>query len=274
MIKELEILKTTIEIGIKNPVKLLQITDSHITRDEPEGSVRECIFENAEEYLLAALKYAKENNLTVLHTGDVFDHISAGNFDFFKKAFSDIDYIYAAGNHDFCHFVGRADETYEYKCMQLKKVAPHIKNNLFFYSRIIGGVNIVTLDNSFYLISEGQLELLRAEVAKGYPMILAMHIPIYGENLAKDRLDRGDPCAYVVGAPEELLVNYPEDRKLQQTPDSATIKAIEYIKNEPLIKALITGHNHINFEENITDTLVQYTTHGSFAGYIREITII
>jgi len=274
MKKELEIIKTTIEIGLEKPIKILQITDSHITRDLPEGADIDSVFEHSEEYLLEALQYAKSNNLTVLHTGDVFDHLSNGNFEFFKSAFKGIDYIYAAGNHDFCHFVGRAEETREYKFKQLKIVAPHIDNNLFFYSRIINEVNFVTLDNSYYLINEGQLNLLKAEVAKGYPIILAVHVSFYGEKLAKTILEGGAESAYVLGAPQEMLQKYPAHRKIQQTPDSVTTEALEYIKNEPLIKAVIAGHNHINFEEKISDTLTQYTTHGSFAGYIREITII
>jgi UDP-2,3-diacylglucosamine pyrophosphatase LpxH len=57
-------------------------------------------------------------------------------------------------------------------------------------------------------------------------------------------------------------------------PDGATLRAVEYIKNEPMIKALIVGHTHLNFEENLTKTLPQYATHGSFAGYVREFTVV
>ena len=101
-----------------------------------------------------------------------------------------------------------------------------------------------------------------------------MHVPLYSPLLA-DRMmnEQGHPCAYLAGAPKELLCRYPEDRRLQQHPDEDTLSAIEYIKSEPLIKAVVTGHVHLNHEEKLTDTLTQYATHGSFAGYVREITV-
>ena len=114
---------------------------------------------------------------------------------------------------------------------------------------------------------------MRAEAAKGLPIILAMHVPLYAEGLAQKVMEE-HPCAYLCGAPEELLAVYPEERRIQQTPDEAMLCAIEYIKSEPLIKALVTGHTHMNFEEALTESLVQYTTHGSFAGFVREIAVL
>ena len=81
--------------------------------------------------------------------------------------------------------------------------------------------------------------------------------------------ERKNPCAYVTGAPLELLAIYPEDRRIQQTPDAATLRAIEYIQGEPLIKALITGHTHLD----LVDTFAgkpQITTRGSYEGVVRE----
>lgn len=279
MKKELKIIKTTINIGIDKPIKLLHITDTHITRDDLTGWNRREVFDLdydgcSEDYFFQAIEYAEKNNMTVLHTGDIIDFFSEGNFDFIDKYFKNVDYMYAAGNHDFCHFLGKAKEDYDYKWEKIKEIAPYIKNNLYFDSKVIDGVNIVTMDDSYYFITEGQIELLKAEVAKGYPIILAMHVPLFSPCHAKAIMEEGNPCAYLVAAPSELLLKYPEDRRVQQTPDNATLKAVEYIKSEPLIKAVVTGHTHLNFEEKLSKNLWQYTTHGSFAGYVREITIL
>ncbi|MBQ8496161.1 MAG: metallophosphoesterase [Clostridia bacterium] len=278
MKKELQIIKNTIHIGIEKSIRFLHITDTHITRDDPFNGRRVKTFDVdyegcAEDYYFQAIDYAKRNNLPILHTGDLIDFFSKGNFDFIDQHFEGLDYMYAAGNHDFCHFLGKAKEDYAYKWEKIKEIAPHIKNNLYFDSRIIGGVNFVTLDNSYYLIGDGQTEMLKAEVAKGHPIILAMHVPLYTKGLAETVMQE-HPCAYVVAAPEELLSTYPDDRRAQQMPDSATLRAVEYIKNEPLIKALIVGHTHLNFEEMLTEDKCQYATHGSFAGYVREFTVI
>ncbi|MBR5869340.1 MAG: metallophosphoesterase, partial [Clostridia bacterium] len=253
--------------------------DTHIALDDDRISNRAACFDNDFEncshvYFFKALEYAKENHMTMLHTGDLLDFLSENNFAFVDKYLADVDYIYAAGNHDFCHWVGEAVEDYAYKWEMIKRSAPHFKSNLYFDSRILGGVNIVTMDDSYYLIGDGQVEMLKAEVAKGYPVVLAMHVPLYTKALAEDEMTR-NPCAYVTAAPEEFLVRYPEHRRKQQTPDEATLRAVEYIENEPMIKAVITGHNHCNFEDTLPGLgIPQITTHGSFAGYVREITLI
>ena len=275
--KKLNIIQTRIPIGLAKPIRFLQITDTHITRDDPSGRRRrEEVFnvdyENcAEDYFLQAIDYAKKENIPVLHTGDMIDFLSKGNFDFMDQYFADLDYMYAAGNHDFCHWVGRAREDYSYKWENIKAIAPHVKSNLYFDARVIDGVNFVTLDDSYYLISDAQTEMLRAEAAKGYPIVLAMHVPLYTEAFAKATMGN-NPCAYLTGAPEELLALYPEDRRKQQTPDEATLRALEYIKNEPLIKVLVTGHVHRNLEDLFAGK-PQIATKGSYEGDVREIVL-
>ena len=273
---DLIILKSTINIGIEKPFKFLHITDTHLSFDGERISNRWKCFApednpgQIEEYFLQALDYAKENDLFIVHTGDLIDFLSEPNYQFIDEHFNDFDYIYAAGNHDFCHFVGEAKEDYAYKWEMIKRSAPHFKSNLYFDSRVINGVNFVTLDNSYYLMTDGQIELLKAEAAKGYPIILCMHTPFYEPNLPKGSTQ----VAYVIAAPEEILATYPEDRRLQQTPDEATLRAVEYIKSEPLIKALVTGHKHKNHEGALDNGVMQYITDGTFEGVVREFTIL
>ena len=277
MKNELKIISNTINIGLDKPVRFLHITDNHITRGDTSGWNRTEAFDVdysgcAEDYFLQAVNYAKANNMPILHTGDLIDSFSEENFEFIDKHFNDVDYIYAAGNHDFCHMLGKAKEDYAYKWEKINEIAPHIKNNLYFYSRIIGGVNIVTLDDTYYTISEGQIEALKAEVAKGYPIILAMHVPLSAESLLDVDFSITD-AAYVVAAPQSVLDSYCEFRRLQQTPDATTLEAVKYIQNEPVIKAIIAGHCHKNREDMIEGRLPQFVTHGTYAGYVREFYI-
>ena len=105
---ELKILKTTVDIGLGHEVKVLHVTDSHIALDD-EGDERGRFkyFSNAEEYFHQTCAYAKENGLTMLNTGDLLDAHTESNFAFADKYLLPTDTIYAAGNHDFCHFVSR-----------------------------------------------------------------------------------------------------------------------------------------------------------------------
>lgn len=278
---ELKIIKTVIEAGLENPVKLLHITDSHIFRDDVTGWDRKSCFDRdydgcTEAYFHKAVKYAKENNIPILHTGDLIDFFSEGNFEFLRNYFpQDIDYIYAAGNHDFVDFMDikkGQEENKEYKEKQIKGIAPYIKNNLYFHSSIRNGVNIVTMDDSYYLISEGQLDMLKAEVAKGYPILLCMHVPFFGPEAAK-KIANGE-IVLATAIPESFIKTYPIKTQRQVRPDAATLRAVEYIKNEPRIKALITGHLHDNATETLDTGLLQIMTGGGFDGYVREITVV
>ena len=80
-------------------------------------------------------------------------------------------------------------------------------------------------------------------------------------------------CTYLVGCDEEHLLPYDEFRAVQQRPDGPTLRMIDYIKSEPLIRVILTGHLHFNFESNITPTLVQLVTGGGYLNVAREVTI-
>ena len=273
--EELKIIKTVLDIGLGHELKFLHITDVHIAFDD-EGDERGRFqyFENSPEYFEQVTAYAKQNSLVMLNTGDFLDFLSVRNFEHADKHLLSTDTIYAAGNHDFCHWVGKATEDYAYKWENIRHSAPHLPNNLYFYSRIIDGVNFVTLDDSYYLITDGQVELLRAEAAIGYPIVLGIHVPLFTRAQADKILSGGSKTTYLVGAPKEYTDKYPNDRSLLQLPDEATLRAIEYIQSEPMIKAIISGHTHINFEDTLKGGTPQITTSGLYKGYAREITLI
>ena len=272
---KLNVIKTTVDIGLGHELKFLHLTDTHIALED-EGDPRERFkyFPDAEEYFHQSCAYANENGLVMVNTGDFLDAHTKRIFDFADEYLLPTDTIYAAGNHDFCHFVGKAVEDYAYKWERIKYSAPHLPNNLYFYSRVIDGVNFVTLDNSYYSMTDGQVELLRSEAARGYPIVLGMHVPIFTSAQADKILGNVNECAYLMGAPCEYTDKYPINRCRQQIPNETTLRAIEYIQNEPMIKLLVTGHTHINFEDRLPGGTLQITTDGGYHGVAREITLI
>lgn len=289
MDKSLSVLKTTVQIGLDKPFRFLHVTDSHICLDDegkPSGrqSWVHQKFENCEiEYFLAVCEHAKREGLPVVHTGDIYDFQSQKAFAFTDEHFAPLDYILAGGNHDYFGTwppeANAQEEGRDYKLRYLADVAPHIKSNLFFDSRVMGGVNFVVLDNSFYEITKEQVDMLRAEVAKGLPIVLCMHIPLFSEEhaekLYKDAAwyTVGQPSCYLLGIPESHLSRYKPDAKRAQTCNEVTLRAIEYIRSEPLIKLIVAGHTHDNFVETFPTGQVQVTTHGSYYGFCREITL-
>lgn len=282
---ELNIVKTELNLGLEKEVRLLHVTDSHICRayDTEDADLcamaksRKAFFDGGiegktERLYEQACKYAKENGLTMVHTGDLIDFISEANLDYIEHAFDGIDCLYASGNHDFCHYVGRAKEDLLYKRENMKKIAPRIKDNMIFSSKDVGGVNLVALDDSYYRITDGQIDMLRAEAAKGMPILLFMHVPFYVPEYAEFFL-KNNGCSYMLNTPREILERFSENRFFAMAPDEQTIRAVDYIMNEPAIKAFFVGHNHENGEEMLSNGVMQYITGATYKGYVREIII-
>lgn len=275
--KSLKIDELTIKIGAEKPFKVLHVTDSHLARFDPEKPCTrfENIRDDIDTYFADSCDFCRENNMIMLHTGDVVDFVSEANFEYMKKCFDGVDYICATGNHEFCHWVGDATENQQYKWRMLSRVGKHFRCNMHFDSRVVNGVNFVTLDNGYYMFTEGQLEMLRAEVARGLPIILCMHTPIYSEGLAKKAVDNGTPT-YLVATPLEIIEKYRESyRRFQQEADDVTLRAVEYIKSEPMIKAVIAGHLHTpsHHDEELVPGKMQYVGAGGFEGFARLVTV-
>lgn len=251
----MEIINTTLEIGVPVPFKILHISDTHLTyADMRDGerkvklaSDRAPYFTNGEAVLERASKMAKELNIPIFHTGDLIDFVSEANLERVKSFVDGNDLFMVAGNHEFSLFVGEAKEDAAYREQSLSKVQSVFKNDIRMSSRIIGGVNFVAIDDGYYLIERDQLDFIKKEVEKGLPIILVVHDPFYEKNLYESQMKNGN-SAYLVAVPEELMKDYPAHRKEQQKADEATLEAVEYITNEPSIKAVIAGHIHDNYD--------------------------
>ena len=282
--EKLKIAKTKLTAGAVKRFKIMHITDAHICRAyESEGEKLTSLAqrraerafggeENVERFFDEAVSYGRDNCDIIAYTGDIYDFLSQSNFDYMEKAFAEKDYIYAAGNHDFCTAPGADKEDTRFKMRQLKTVAPHIKNNLIFYSRVINGVNLIAIDNSYYQFTEGQIAAFRAEAARGMPMLLFMHTPFYSKEQA-DYIMRKGNCAYLAAPPEELLARYPKERADYQRATESTVRMFRTILAESNVKAIFAGHTHENFDAVLEGGLPQYITGGTFRGEAREITV-
>ena len=263
----MSIIKTPIHIGLPTPIRLMHMTDTHLyLADMRDGERKVKLshrrarhFANPEKTLAEAAAIAKEQNLTILHTGDLIDFVSEANLELAKQFTDEHDVFMAAGNHEFSLYVGEAKEDAAYRNQSLAKVQEAFKNDIRMSSRVIGGVNFIALDNGYYLFEKEQLDFLKEEAKKNLPMILIMHNPIHEMTLY--RWIRAEcPCAYLVGVPEERMQDYPADRFEQQRADALTLETVEYIKTEPLIKAVIAGHLQRNYRGFLTPTLPQIAT--------------
>lgn len=277
----MKIEKTSVKIGLEQPVKLLHVTDTHLAlADERDDERKRALAgrfgdPNAEKYLEEHIKYAHENCDLMVHTGDLIDFISRPNIEKARELLNDDKIFFIAGNHEYSQYVGEAWEDNAYRMNSYMQMGYGLGVPMFWNSRIVSGVNIIGIDNSYYQFEDWHLWRLKREAKKRLPIVLAFHDPLYEESLYNEHMKRfPGRCTYLVGCDEEHLLPYDEFRAVQQRPTDATLRVAEYIKSEPLIRVILTGHLHFGFVSNLRDSLVQIVTGGEYEGAAREVTLI
>lgn len=255
-----------LHIGLQKPVRILQLTDVHLSlADDLDGDSmkrhaayrRRTFVEEAEYperdpigYLESAMEYAKDFDCTVI-TGDVLDFTSHANCETAKKLLAGKDYLFCAGNHEFCPKVGIPD-SFARKAEKFDEIQSLFRGNMAFESRIVGGVNVIAMDNGYYIWTEDQLEKLKAEADRGLPCVLFCHCPLTDKHM------RHEP-------------DHP-DLSVSEDEIAFTQRVTQYIMEEPAIKAVFSGHYHKNGTEQLGEK-TGYILGGLFKGIVGEIII-
>jgi pimeloyl-ACP methyl ester carboxylesterase len=141
------------------------------------------------EYFEEALAMAEELGALPVVTGDVMDVNCIGNREEFARIVAGKDMMFTPGSHEFAAFCRAPVEGHEER---YAKTRPEVEAafpqfNFTFESRAVGGVNIITVDNSRDFFPAEALDALKAEAEKGLPMILFMHDPLVDHGLLRVR---------------------------------------------------------------------------------------
>ena len=277
----MELLKNTLHIGLERPLKILHVTDSHIARaDERDDERKHALAKRLgdpkkEAYLYEHLAYAKAHCDLLVHTGDLIDFTSQANFDFAREVLAEEKVFFTAGNHEFSQYVGEAYEDRAYKMNSYNEMRPGLGAPLFFNARTVGGVNFVSIDDSYHQFEPWQITRLKKEIEKGLPIILCVHAPLFEPSLYEYHCQlRGKgSSSYLVGCDEDHL---PDDewRAIEIRPRGITAQAVDFIKSQPLIKAVLAGHIHFSFLSELAPSMPQFVTGGAYDGVARELTIL
>lgn len=271
-----------VKAGAKVPFSIVQASDTHWTfvsaadmerLDEKTiewQASRSKIFAGGVLGLGAALLYAKRNNLPFFHTGDLFDFPSRGNMEALKRDFAGRDWFFSCGNHEY-HGWGPGSpaivhgSSKEDRENARKAVQGLYPNEIPVSSRVINGVNFVQYDNGGFsdYLGDWQFGQVKKEFAKGLPVVLLCHMPFYsdavadmivrthGAGMTKDRIDGG----YVQGRPDKP--NW-----------SGRLAMAEWLRKQPLLKAVICGHLHNEFVDDFTPTVKQYIAAANYNGAV------
>ncbi len=258
-----------LNIGAENPFSFLHVSDTHLTfADQRDGErkvklseSREKVFPDAPLNFAETKIKADELGCFIAHTGDLIDFVSERNLEEVKAFTDSYDCFMAAGNHEFSLYVGEAKEDAAYRNLSLDKVQSVFKNDIRFSSRKVNGINLISIDNSYYLFEEDQLNKLRFELNLDMPTILFLHTPLYSKETYDFCTDNGKSLpAYLMSVPEEMMIDYSPDRFEQQKQDEVTKEAYDLITNSRNIAAIFSGHLHKDFESELSPNIKQFIT--------------
>ena len=266
------IIHTQIHIGLEKPVRLMQITDVHLTcfaEDDPseqkellpkrvETFHKDKAFppRTTEEYFVRALDLAKELDALPILTGDILDLPTRGNLDVFRRAIAGRDLMFTPGGHEHQRVFVRAMEEpnghAEKARARLARELPMF--DLDLDSRVIGGVNIVTADNALDYYNARTARRFAEELERGYPMIVFSHDPIHDP-----RLSSTEPYHPAVQLSAE---DYRISGEMRRT-----------ILHDPRVITTFAGHWHRQQDEMVEGKM-HYVTPGLFLGACRLIEIL
>lgn len=269
----------TVNIGLEKPFSILHISDTHLTAVYPhENEKKQSLHKTRiasfggrqEEALRDSLEWAKQHVDYVVHTGDLLDLQSEANFDLVKKYFGN-GICGCVGNHEFNPDLWlsepKEEPTEQFKDFTRKKLQEVFPFNMEFHSEVINGVNFVTLDDVYSYVTEKQVKLFKNEVQKGLPIVLCLHVPFHTENIWRATMSfwREADSRFRTVTPA------PSGDYKKQMEDDVTRDFIAYLKTEPLLKAILAGHLHLNIQDQFSPTATEFVVGGNFLFQGEEI---
>ena len=265
-----------IDAGAEKPFSILHISDTHLTAaDSHESEWTRKFMERRsktfggrqEEALRDSLAWAKQHVDFIVHTGDMIDAQSEANFDLVRKYFGEggTAMLGCLGNHEFYHGQGKNEENEAGKDVTRAKVAAAFPFENALSSTVVNGVNFVTLDNVYNTVTAAQATRFEAEVKKGLPIILCMHCPINTPRIHR--------AANKYWKRNNLKAVQDVSKWRDPRREPVTRDFIFYLRSQPLLKGLLTGHYHFDVQDRFSPTASQYVVGGNFLFHGQEITI-
>jgi len=261
------------------PFSVLHISDTHLTDAYPDEDQWKQKLKaqstpqfggHQEESLRESVAWAKANCDYLIHTGDVMDWHSRKNLDLAKKYLGNAAFG-AIGNHEFTlyHYLAKKAGVSKSKAEILKILQPYFPFDLTFASQVINGVNFVSLDDTCARVSVEQVRRFKAEVEKGYPIVLLKHVPYYTDFIwtATEK--------YWTSGTHFRTTTVPPRRNdaLAQVNDPVTRDFVAYLKTVKELKAILAGHEHITVQDRFSPTAMEYLVGGNYLFCGQEVLI-
>ena len=264
----MQIERITLQLGLEQPVHIAHLTDVHLSlADERDphlikhAAQRASVFDEEAggppstpaEYLAEALAYAKEHCSLAVITGDLIDFVSHATLDTAADLLRGQNYMLTAGNHEFCPKVGIPD-SHARKYDTWAEIQKPFCGSMYFESRVVGGVNLITMDNGYYNYSAPQIVALEREIKRGLPILLFSHVPL-SDGMIRLEAQHKDL------APDEYMKE--QNRRM-----------LALIESTDLIKAEFAGHWHFAVKRTLPSGIPEFVTPGLFKGAFTHIELV
>ncbi len=275
--------------GIKQPIKVLHVTDTHLFLDDARGEAySQYSGRMAKAYNQTAhwktgnptdperafeetLAIAKELDVDLLGlSGDIFSFPSEAAVEWVMERLekSGLNYLYTTGNHDW-HYEGMEGTSHALRATwSEKRLKPLFQgNNPLMAAQEIKGITFLSMDNSNYEITSEQLDFFTKHRQAGKPIVLLVHIPFYAP---------GRPVGFGCGHPDwgwEVDKNYELEGRVRWPKEGHTevTKAFhQEVFNSPNLLGVFAGHVHRQTVDQISG-IPQFVTAPNATGAFMEL---
>ncbi|MEE2830902.1 MAG: metallophosphoesterase [Candidatus Latescibacterota bacterium] len=272
--------------GLEEDLTILHLTDSHMAEGDerdPEAAESVARFQKrfqertpggvpAWDLFRQTLAAAAARGVDAAAlTGDIIHFPAHAALDIVQAGVDELGVptVYTPGNHDwhFPHLEWSEETRAEYypRFRGLTDDSPACG------STEVRGVRLITLDNSTYQVSDGQVEFLRAELDSGQPCLLFVHIPIWIKSLAPTVMEKwkapimmASPTGWTQEAREKWRV-------LEALPSTRACHDLLKSKAATNLAAIFCGHVHFAHTDVVQPGCQQYVTAPGFEGGYRFI---
>lgn len=221
------------------------------------------------EKMLAEAKEKKVDLLCLV--GDTISFPTLANVEYVTKALkaSGLSFIYTAGNHDW-HFEGLpgSDEQLRAEWSKKRLTPLYQGTNPLCASKVVKDVRFVTIDNSIYHVNEEQLAFWKAEAAKGDPVVLLTHVPLWTEGWGF--FTCGCP---IWGAAVDPYWEIERREKWAERQSPSTFAFREAVLRTPNLVAAFSGHIHETMAAQTREAQLLFSVPGNAQGKRFEVSL-
>ena len=278
LLKVVTFTKLTIAVGASRPFRAIHCSDTHLNfmtvgdllsakveKDLQMYEGRRLQHNTLAPFAACVLK-ARLLGAPLLHTGDVWDYHCVANGLIAQDAFAQAgDVFYAIGNHEMHgHWQTAPDLDFDVCRAQIQ---PYLPNSALCAARVINGIDFVAFDDTGYSVArQDEIEhFVRAEFAKGLPVILMVHQPFMTDEVFSDLAEAKGPFAGDKKMPTHHVSGYLYGSLKHER------AFVDWMLGRPNLKAVLCGHLHAEAQYRLSDSVTQYCAGAAMKGQAYEI---